>query len=459
MALDAVTKLKDEIAAAFSENLQQDAFIQDFLEKAKQKSGALTLEDVQKFSERLGEAMSKALLDTVGADVLTDEELKREVTSRLVRPMLEQNFDNIQAEANRVQKIIDESDGIGLNGVSADFPEDRAAGLVDKVNESESAEEAQGYFKEPIVNFHMHGYDSWVEANAKFRADAGMESKIIRRGHFGMCAWCAALAGTFEYGSDDMPEDVFRRHQYCKCVVLFTSERGKVRDVHSKIEYSAIRDARVARIRQLEQQRKASPEELEARKNLHKEIVRLNPESLPDVPKSTKETVDIELQKMHNETNDREQHKIYRATLGEEVPENFQEFQRLKYEQPEKWKLLKETKSQTEFVNNASCVTTPKKYTHYFLDPEKKHAADFLGVGYTRENPLQLRYDMARQFDMEKAVDRKVDKHGVETFNIYMNLGVTERKSFLTGWQIDQPGEKPRIITGFRKAPKQTDKG
>ena len=256
MALDAVANLRDAIAAAFSENLRKDAFIQDFLEKAKQKSGDLTLEDVQKFSERLGEATSKALLDTVGADVLTNEELKREVTSRLVRPMLEQNFDNIQAEANRVQKTIDESDGIGLNGVNAAFPEDRAAGLVDKVNDSGSVEEAQSYLGEPVVNFHMHGYDSWVQANAKFRADAGMESKIIRRGHFGMCAWCAALAGAFEYGGDDMPKDVFRRHRNCKCVVLFTSGRGKVRDVHSKVEYSAIRDARVARLQQLELERR-----------------------------------------------------------------------------------------------------------------------------------------------------------------------------------------------------------
>ena len=256
MALDPVMELRDAIAAAFSENIRKDAFIQDFLEKAKQKSGDLTLEDVQKFSERLGEATSKALLDTVGTDVLTDEQLKREVTSRLVRPMLEQNFDNIQAEANRVQKIIDESAGIGLNGVSAEFPEDRAVGLVDKVNESESVEAAQSYFGEPVVNFHMHGYDSWVETNAKFRADAGMTSRIIRRGHFGMCPWCASLTGTFEYYGDNMPNDIFRRHKNCKCVVLFTSERGKFRDVHSKVEYSAIRDARVARLQQLELERR-----------------------------------------------------------------------------------------------------------------------------------------------------------------------------------------------------------
>ena len=119
---------------------------------------------------------------------------------------------------------------------------------------------------EPIVNFHMHGYDSWVQANAKFRADAGMESKIIRRGHFGMCAWCAALVGTFEYYGDDMPKDVFRRHRNCKCVVLFTSGRGKVRDVHSKIEYSHIRDARVARHRQVAQEQREREE--------HKKIMR-----------------------------------------------------------------------------------------------------------------------------------------------------------------------------------------
>ena len=398
MALDAVTKLRDAIAAAFSENLRQDAFIQDFLEKAKQKSGALTQEDVQKFSERLGEATSKALLDTVGADVLTDEELKREVTSRLVRPMLEQNFDNIQTEANRVQKIIDESDGIGLNGVNAAFPEDRAAGLVDKVNESESVEEAQSYFGEPTVNFHMHGYDSWVQANAKFRADAGMESKIIRRGHFGMCAWCAALAGTFEYGGDDMPKDVFRRHRNCKCVVLFTSERGKVRDVHSKIEYSAIRDARVARIRQLDQQRKASAEELEARKNLHKEIVRLNP----------KKELDIATKRTHNEKEDRKQWDAYRSLLGDAVPQNLKKFQTLKSQEPEKWALIELDYNRRRTLiehpemalpNAEKAIVPDAKFHAYIFNPENKKGwakgqAFTSHLGYSIENWPELQKEI-----------------------------------------------------------------
>ena len=263
MAPDPVNELKNAIAAAFSENLRQDAFIQEFWKKVQERDNGLTLEDVQKYSEHLGEAASKALRDTVGANALTDERFKQEIASRLIRPMLEQDFDDIQATANTVQKIHDESDGIGLNGLSADFPEDRAAGLVEKLSGSENVEEARKYLGEPIVNFHMHGYDSWVHTNAKFRAEVGMTSRIIRRGHFGMCAWCAALVGTFEYDEDSMPRDVFRRHKYCKCVILFSSGRGKVQDVHSKIEYSSIRDARVARLRQLAQQQS---EEADARK-------------------------------------------------------------------------------------------------------------------------------------------------------------------------------------------------
>ena len=80
-----------------------------------------------------------------------------------------------------------------------------------------------------------------------------------------------------------------------------------------------------------------------------------------------------------------------------------------------------------------------------------KHADQFFDVGYTADNPLQLRYDMARQFDMSKAVDVQELNGGAIMFNIYMTLGVTKQRTFLTGWIQDTPDSKPRIVTGFRK--------
>jgi len=96
-------------------------------------------------------------------------------------------------------------------------------------------------------------------------------------------------------------------------------------------------------------------------------------------------------------------------------------------------------------------VTTPKKYTEYFLKPGAKHANQFFDVGYSADDPLRLRYDMARQFDMSKAVEVKDLGGGARRFNIYMELGVTKKRLFVTGWVQDTPDSKPRIVTSFRK--------
>lgn len=152
-----------------------------------------------------------------------------------------------------------------------------------------------------------------------------------------------------------------------------------------------------------------------------------------------------------NASADKKQHEEYRSVLGNKVPAGFADFQKMKYNDPEKWDAIKTLKRQTGFVNTAECETTARKFTGYLLKPGAKHSQDFFDVGYSKDNPTQLRYDIAKAFDMSKAVNRAVDKNGVETFNIYMHLGVDEKKQFLTGWQIDAPGQKPRIITAFRK--------
>ncbi len=148
---------------------------------------------------------------------------------------------------------------------------------------------------------------------------------------------------------------------------------------------------------------------------------------------------------------DTKQWQEYKAALGNKVPDTVEQFQNLKYNEPEKWAQLKTIRRQTDVVRNAECITTPKKYTGYFLKNGAKHADQFFDVGYTADNPLQLRYDMARQFDTSNAVDWEELNGGAIKFNIYMELGVTKKRTFLTGWIQDSPESKPRIVTGFRK--------
>lgn len=158
----------------------------------------------------------------------------------------------------------------------------------------------------------------------------------------------------------------------------------------------------------------------------------------------------LEFKKVARASADRKQWKEYRAIVGNAVPNSLDEFQELKYTKSDLWGRIKTPKKQIEVVSNTPCETTPRKFSEYFLKPGAKHADDFFSVGYTENDVLQLRYDIARQFDMEKAVEFK-ENGEIKTFNIYMHLGVTKKRRFVTGWQIDKNGATPRIITAFRK--------
>lgn len=143
--------------------------------------------------------------------------------------------------------------------------------------------------------------------------------------------------------------------------------------------------------------------------------------------------------------------ELWRLEDAREHPKTFAEFTENEYNDIKQWEYIEYLKRRTSFVENAPCLTTPKKFTGYFLNPEAKHAEDFFNVGYTKEDPMRLRYDIAKQFDMSKAVDFKEMPDGAIRFNIYMELGVTKKRRFLIGWIQDTPDSVPRIVTGFRK--------
>ena len=77
--------------------------------------------------------------------------------------------------------------------------------------------------------------DDYVETNAAFRSDAGLQAKIIRQTDGHCCEWCNEMAGTYDYPA---PRDVYRRHDNCGCTVEYVT--GKYRqNVHTRRAYQA----------------------------------------------------------------------------------------------------------------------------------------------------------------------------------------------------------------------------
>lgn len=105
------------------------------------------------------------------------------------------------------------------------------------------------YLNEPIKNITQAYYDEFVKENAESSAQVGLKTIVIRREIGRCCDWCASLAGEYEYG--EQPADFFRRHDYCKCIVLFKNMKGRYTDVWSKKEFESEKAARIERINEL----------------------------------------------------------------------------------------------------------------------------------------------------------------------------------------------------------------
>ena len=222
MVKDVVPELLTELEQRRQTNVMKDGKL---LRVAKRiDSGQATLQDVHTYAERLGVDLSDALVSTLTADNLPNGTLYYNIAERTVLPALENNYDLVNEAAEKAQKAMDKKAKIGLGSVKADFPKDRVQHLIDKLTADDiTADDVIRWLSEPIVNNSEAFVDDYVEANASFRSKAGLKTKIIRRAEAKCCDWCSDLEGEYDY--ETAPADIYRRHENCRCLVTYKSEK------------------------------------------------------------------------------------------------------------------------------------------------------------------------------------------------------------------------------------------
>lgn len=222
MVKDVVPELMEQIDARFKANNLRDRQLGRVSQRIT--TGTADLSDAHTFAERLGFNLSDALTGTLREDNLPNGRLYYNIAERTVIPALEQDYELVNEAAAMIQKSIDEKDQIGLASVRADFPMERIQNLIDKLTADEiTPQQVISWLTEPIVNNSEAFVDDYVEANSKFRAKAGLKTKLIRKAAWNCCDWCSKLEGTYDYGS--APSDIYRRHEFCRCTVTYQSEK------------------------------------------------------------------------------------------------------------------------------------------------------------------------------------------------------------------------------------------
>ena len=227
---DVTVGLLKKIREDFRLNYKKSEVVAELYSKVKQ--GNATYKEANDFAIEVGEILAKAYKNNLSSDVLPDGKMYYNIAQRIISPTMTTNYNIITNVTDQVQQSLNEASNIGIRPITPALNQDRIDGIINRVSGEDIFDEVSWILDEPVKNFSQSIVDDAIRENAEFHAAAGMSPKIIRRLTGGCCEWCSRLAGTYTY--PDVPEDVYRRHQRCRCTVDYYPGSGKIQNTHTK---------------------------------------------------------------------------------------------------------------------------------------------------------------------------------------------------------------------------------
>ena len=228
---DIGAELLEKIRAYFKKKCQGDAYIQSVLGKVA--AGTAQMEEISLLSQSIGFRASQAISEYVNVAALPDGKMYYNIADTILSGVLKDNYEIINSAAAECQRALDRKMGINIEPQRAPYPAERVQAVAGAASAPDISEEKMvRRMTSTTENITRSFYDDYVETNVKYRSEAGLECFIIRSDHGGCCKWCAALAGKYHY-PEEVPKDVYRRHDNCTCTVTYTNGR-KAQDAWSK---------------------------------------------------------------------------------------------------------------------------------------------------------------------------------------------------------------------------------
>lgn len=230
MTKDIAPELYEKISAEISGQIEKSQKIKELYELIY--TGKADYVQANEFSQELGEIYAAALKNNLSSGVLPDGKMYYNIAERTIRPALTDCYGKVSDANVHIQKALNDAAGIGINAIKPEMNEERVSGIINKVTSADNFDDVAWVLDEPVKNFAQSIVDDSVRANADFHNRAGLNPKITRTVSGKCCDWCSALAGTYNYGEE--PKDIYRRHEYCRCMVLYDPGTGKLQNAHTK---------------------------------------------------------------------------------------------------------------------------------------------------------------------------------------------------------------------------------
>lgn len=219
---DIVPELLEKIQQSFVDALARRPNAVQLLEQVQTGAGGYA--KAAEFADEIGAAMSEAFAANLSSAVLPDGRMYWNIADRVVRPMLEQDYQLVSEAAQSAQQTLNGAAGIGLRAQTAPLDNDRVDGILNRLCEEEQYDHVAWLLDKPVKTFSRVVVDDTLKANVDFHGKAGLHPRIIRTAESHCCKWCRNLAGTYAY--PDVPRDVYRRHNNCRCMLEYDPGDG-----------------------------------------------------------------------------------------------------------------------------------------------------------------------------------------------------------------------------------------
>lgn len=242
MATDVAPEMLEQIQSIFENKFNRNRKTNEVYAKL-QNGEKLTYAETNEFAQEVGIILASAFKRVFSPESLPDGKMYYNIADRVVRPMLNNNYDLIAAVAEQTQNSLNKAAGIGLQAKRPKRNTDRIQGIIDKVSSYDDYTKAAWVLDEPIVNYSQSIVDEFIKENAEFQYDVGFKPRISRFLAGSCCEWCSRLAGDYEYPK--VPEDFYRRHERCRCTIIYEPTKGNFQGAHTKRKYADIHSAEI----------------------------------------------------------------------------------------------------------------------------------------------------------------------------------------------------------------------
>lgn len=227
---DIVPELLEKIKKDFSKNVRNSSKLKRIAKLVEE--GNASYSDANDYAIEVGELLARSFRKFVNADVLPDGRMYYNIAERIFNDTLSNNHSLISVVTSKVQSELNIKSGFRIKGIAPALSQDRIDGIINRVSAEESFDDVKWILDEPVVNFSQSVVDDSIKENAEFHSKSGLHPTITRTvDRADACDWCKSIAGVFKY--PDVPQDVYRRHDRCRCTVEYDPGDSKRKNIWS----------------------------------------------------------------------------------------------------------------------------------------------------------------------------------------------------------------------------------